>query len=161
MCIFSTFVGMIKLQLNFLHIRLDLTRQRRRLTWQATPSSNCEVVSSAVMKNDDLSIDNDTARLFIDNDHLVFRVTISVVSDWCILEFITPSNTEGTVYHYTLLRANYMLWSSYILIEDNMATDTRTKPPALTLHTRESGQLEFGVKDLYSYCRWPIVERIT
>jgi len=24
---------MIKLQLNFLHITLDLTRQRRRLTW--------------------------------------------------------------------------------------------------------------------------------
>jgi len=74
-------VGMIKLQLNFLHVRLDLTRQRRRLTWQATLSSNCEVVSSAVMKNDDLSIDIDTAGLFIDNDHLVFKVTISVVSD--------------------------------------------------------------------------------
>jgi len=72
---------MIKLQLNFLHVRLDLTRQRWRLTWQATPSPNREVVSLAVMKIDGLAIDNDTARLFIDNDHLVFRVTISVVSD--------------------------------------------------------------------------------
>jgi hypothetical protein len=72
---------MIKLQLKFLHVSLDLTRQRRRLTLQATPSSNREVVSSAVMKTDGLSIDSDTARLLIDNDHLIFRVAISVVSD--------------------------------------------------------------------------------
>jgi len=56
-------VGMIKLQFNFLHIRLDLTRQRRRLTWQATPSSIREVVSLALMKTDGLAIDSDTARL--------------------------------------------------------------------------------------------------
>jgi len=111
---------MIKLQLNCLHIRLDLTRQRRRLTWLATPSSIREVVSSAVKKADGLSIDNDTARLFIDNDHLLFRVTISVVSAWRILELITPSNTEGTAHHCTLLRANYILWNSYLLIEDNV-----------------------------------------
>jgi hypothetical protein len=36
-------------------------------------------------------------------------VAISVVSDWRILEFITPSNTESTAYHYTLLRAKYIL----------------------------------------------------
>jgi hypothetical protein len=32
---------------------------------------------------------------------MVFRVTISVVSDWRSLEFITPSKTEYTAYHYT------------------------------------------------------------
>jgi hypothetical protein len=74
-------VGVTKLKINFLQIRLELTRQRRCLKWQATPSPNREMVSLAVMKTDGLAIDHDTARLFIDNDHMVFRVTISVVSD--------------------------------------------------------------------------------
>lgn len=50
-------VYMIKLQINFLHIRLDLIRQRRRLTWQVTPSPNREMVSLAVMKTDGLAIE--------------------------------------------------------------------------------------------------------
>ena len=63
---------------NFLHCRLELNGHRRRLTWEATPRSIHEGVSSAIMNSDCLVFDTSIAQLFADNGNLGINVTISM-----------------------------------------------------------------------------------
>ena len=58
--------------------RLELNGQRRRLTWEATPRSIHEGVSSAIMNSDCLVFDTSIAQLFADNGNLGINVTISM-----------------------------------------------------------------------------------
>ena len=95
------------LKMNFLHIRLELNGQRRRLTWEATPRSIHEGVSSAIMNSDCLVFDTSIAQLFADNGNLGINVTISMVWRWCAVEFITASVIkEGTTYWYAVTNEN-------------------------------------------------------
>ena len=57
--------------------RLELNGHRRRLTWEATPRSIHEGVSSAIMNSDCLVFDTSIANLFADNGNLGINVTIS------------------------------------------------------------------------------------
>ena len=58
--------------------RLELNGQRRRLTWEATPRSIHEGVSSAILNSDCLVFDTSIAQLFADNGNLGINVTISM-----------------------------------------------------------------------------------
>ena len=58
--------------------RLELNGHRRRLTWEATPRSIHEGVSSAIMNSDCLVFDTSIAQLFADNGNLGINVTISM-----------------------------------------------------------------------------------
>ncbi|KAF0295642.1 E3 ubiquitin-protein ligase SIAH1 [Amphibalanus amphitrite] len=58
--------------------RLELNGHRRRLTWEATPRSIHEGVSSAILKSDCLVFDTSIAQLFADNGNLGINVTISM-----------------------------------------------------------------------------------
>ena len=99
------------LKINFLHIRLELNGQRRRLTWEATPRSIHEGVSSAIMNSDCLVFDTSIAQLFADNGNLGINVTISMVWRWCAVEFITASGIkEGTTYWYAVTNENSVFW---------------------------------------------------
>ncbi|GFG32334.1 hypothetical protein Cfor_02729 [Coptotermes formosanus] len=59
--------------------RLELNGQRRRLTWEATPSSIRERVSSATINSDCLVFETSIAQLLADNDNLSINVTIYMV----------------------------------------------------------------------------------
>lgn len=59
--------------------RLELNRNRRRLTWEATPRSIHEGIASAIVSSDCLVFDTAVAQLFADNGNLGINVTISVV----------------------------------------------------------------------------------
>ena len=63
--------------MNF-NFRLELNGHRRRLTWEATPRSIHEGVSSAIMNSDCLVFDTTIAQLFADNGNLGINVTISM-----------------------------------------------------------------------------------
>ncbi|PNF17171.1 hypothetical protein B7P43_G09083 [Cryptotermes secundus] len=71
-------IGSRKQAENFAY-RLELNGQRRRLTWEATPRSIHEGVSSAIMNSDCLVFDTSIAQLFADNGNLGINVTISMV----------------------------------------------------------------------------------
>jgi hypothetical protein len=58
--------------------RLELNGHRRRLTWEATPRSIHEGVSSAILNSDCLVFDTSIAQLFADNGNLGINVTISM-----------------------------------------------------------------------------------
>ena len=62
----------------FTCFRLELNGHRRRLTWEATPRSIHEGVSSAIMNSDCLVFDTTIAQLFADNGNLGINVTISM-----------------------------------------------------------------------------------
>lgn len=70
-------IGTRKQAENFAY-RLELNGQRRRLTWEATPRSIHEGVSSAIMNSDCLVFDTSIAQLFADNGNLGINVTISM-----------------------------------------------------------------------------------
>lgn len=56
--------------------RLELSTQRRRLCWEATPRSIHEGVSQAIAQSDCLAFDTNTAQLFAENGNLGINVTI-------------------------------------------------------------------------------------
>lgn len=58
--------------------RLELSGHRRRLTWEATPRSIHEGVSSAILNSDCLVFDTSIAQLFAENGNLGINVTISM-----------------------------------------------------------------------------------
>jgi len=70
-------IGTRKQAENFAY-RLELNGHRRRLTWEATPRSIHEGVSSAIMNSDCLVFDTSIAQLFADNGNLGINVTISM-----------------------------------------------------------------------------------
>lgn len=70
-------IGTRKQAENFAY-RLELNGHRRRLTWEATPRSIHEGVSSAIMNSDCLVFDTTIAQLFADNGNLGINVTISM-----------------------------------------------------------------------------------
>lgn len=57
--------------------RLELNGHRRRLTWEATPRSIHEGVSSAIQNSDCLVFDTAVAQMFSENGNLGINVTIS------------------------------------------------------------------------------------
>ncbi|CAH0773548.1 unnamed protein product [Bemisia tabaci] len=57
--------------------RLELNSRRRRLSWEATPRSIHEGVSSAIVNSDCLVFDTNIAQLFAENGNLGINVTIS------------------------------------------------------------------------------------
>lgn len=61
---------------NFIY-RLELSAQRRRLTWEATPHSIHEGIQAAISSSDCLEFDTTKAQLFADNGNLGINVTIS------------------------------------------------------------------------------------
>ena len=67
-----------KLSVSYIMNRLELNGHRRRLTWEATPRSIHEGVSSAIMNSDCLVFDTSIAQLFADNGNLGINVTISM-----------------------------------------------------------------------------------
>ena len=72
---FETFL----IDYNFVLVfRLELNGHRRRLTWEATPRSIHEGVSSAILNSDCLVFDTSIAQLFADNGNLGINVTISM-----------------------------------------------------------------------------------
>jgi E3 ubiquitin-protein ligase SIAH1 len=71
-------VGSRKQAENFAY-RLELKSQRRRVTWEATPRSIHEGVSSAIMNSDCLVLNAFTAQHFADKGRLFFDVSISMV----------------------------------------------------------------------------------
>jgi len=70
-------IGTRKQAENFAY-RLELNGHRRRLTWEATPRSIHEGVSSAILNSDCLVFDTSIALLFADNGNLGINVTISM-----------------------------------------------------------------------------------
>ncbi|CAG5112382.1 Oidioi.mRNA.OKI2018_I69.chr2.g6602.t1.cds [Oikopleura dioica] len=60
--------------------RLELNGHRRRLTWEATPRSIHEGVSSAIQNSDCLVFDTAVAQMFSENGNLGINVTISLTS---------------------------------------------------------------------------------
>jgi len=70
-------IGTRKQAENFAY-RLELSGHRRRLTWEATPRSIHEGVSSAILNSDCLVFDTSIAQLFADNGNLGINVTISM-----------------------------------------------------------------------------------
>jgi len=72
-------IGTQKQAENF-KIRLELNGNRRRLTWEATPRSIHECVSSVIMNSDCLVFDTTIAQLFAaDNGKLGINVVISTI----------------------------------------------------------------------------------
>ena len=59
--------------------RLEINGDRRRLTWEATPISIYEGISSAFYRSDCLKFDDSTAQNFAEKGNLPLNVTISVV----------------------------------------------------------------------------------
>ena len=59
--------------------RLELNGDRCRLTWEATPISIYEGVSSAFYRSDCLKFDDSTAQNFVEKGNLPLNVAISVV----------------------------------------------------------------------------------
>ena len=68
----------MRINMFFTCFRLELNGHRRRLTWEATPRSIHEGVSSAIMNSDCLVFDTTIAQLFADNGNLGINVTISM-----------------------------------------------------------------------------------
>lgn len=62
--------------------RLELNGPKRRLTWEATPRSIHEGVSSAITKSDCLVFDSATAHMFAENGNLGINVTVSMCNSW-------------------------------------------------------------------------------
>jgi E3 ubiquitin-protein ligase SIAH1 len=65
--------------------RLELKRQRRCVTWEATPRSIHEKVATIITNSDCLGFEARTAQLFADDGYLCIRVSISVVCDTGLL----------------------------------------------------------------------------
>lgn len=59
--------------------RLELTCNRKRLAWEATPRSIHDGISVAIQQSDCLSFDAPTAQCFSENGNLGINVTISMV----------------------------------------------------------------------------------
>ncbi|XP_003797551.1 E3 ubiquitin-protein ligase Siah1-like [Otolemur garnettii] len=57
--------------------QLEVKGDRRRLTWRATPRSIREGIETAMMSNDCLVFDTNTAQLFAENNELSITVTIA------------------------------------------------------------------------------------
>jgi len=55
-----------------------LNGPKRRLTWEATPRSIHEGVSSAIMNSDCLVFDSAIAHMFADSGNLGINVTVSM-----------------------------------------------------------------------------------
>ena len=72
------FLNSAYINVSILNNRLELNGHRRRLTWEATPRSIHEGVSSAIMNSDCLVFDTSIAQLFADNGNLGINVTISM-----------------------------------------------------------------------------------
>ncbi|XP_002127743.2 E3 ubiquitin-protein ligase SIAH1B [Ciona intestinalis] len=70
-------IGTRKQAENFAY-RLELNGPKRRLTWEATPRSIHEGVSSAIMNSDCLVFDSAIAHMFADNGNLGINVTVSM-----------------------------------------------------------------------------------
>jgi len=71
-------IGTKKQAENFIY-RLELNGVKRRLTWEATPRSVHDGVSSAVSASDCLVFDNNVARLFADpSGNLSINVTVTI-----------------------------------------------------------------------------------
>ena len=70
-------LGFNKLR-NFLS--LELSNNRRRLCWEATPRSIHEGVAQAISQSDCLSFDTNHAQLFAENGNLGINVTIQHVN---------------------------------------------------------------------------------
>ncbi|XP_071441311.1 E3 ubiquitin-protein ligase Siah1-like isoform X1 [Hetaerina americana] len=70
-------IGSRKEAENFAY-RLELNGHKRRLTWEATPRSIHEGVSSAILNSDCLVFDTSMAKLFADNGNLGINVTVSM-----------------------------------------------------------------------------------
>ncbi|XP_059469160.1 E3 ubiquitin-protein ligase Siah1-like isoform X2 [Neocloeon triangulifer] len=73
-------IGSRKQAENFAY-RLELNGMRRRLTYEATPRSIHEGVSTAIHNSDCLVFDPSIAQLFSDNGNLGINVTISTVTN--------------------------------------------------------------------------------
>ncbi|EGT33894.1 hypothetical protein CAEBREN_31489 [Caenorhabditis brenneri] len=61
---------------NFVY-RLELSANRRRMSWEATPRSIHEGVAFAIQQSDCLAFDTNAAQLFAENGNLGINVTIS------------------------------------------------------------------------------------
>ncbi|EFO92221.1 CRE-SIAH-1 protein [Caenorhabditis remanei] len=61
---------------NFVY-RLELSANRRRMSWEATPRSIHEGVAFAIQQSDCLAFDTSAAQLFAENGNLGINVTIS------------------------------------------------------------------------------------
>ncbi|CAD6195424.1 unnamed protein product [Caenorhabditis auriculariae] len=61
--------------------RLELSTQRRRMAWEATPRSIHEGVAYAIQQSDCLAFDTNAAQLFAENGNLGINVTISSVEN--------------------------------------------------------------------------------
>lgn len=71
-------IGSRKQADNFVY-RLELNGLKRRLTWEATPRSVHDGVSSAVSTSDCLVFDNNIARIFADaSGNLSINVTVTI-----------------------------------------------------------------------------------
>lgn len=70
-------IGTRKQADNFAY-RLELNGPKRRLTWEATPRSIHEGVSSAITKSDCLVFDSAIAHMFAENGNLGINVTVSM-----------------------------------------------------------------------------------
>lgn len=62
--------------------RLELTGQRRRMTWEATTRSIHEGISSAIAKSDCLVFDSGVGGHFSESGNLGINVTISMVGQY-------------------------------------------------------------------------------
>jgi len=72
-------IGTKKEAENFVY-RLELSNNRRRLCWEATPRSIHEGVASAISQSDCLAFDTNHAQLFAENGNLGINVTIQNVN---------------------------------------------------------------------------------
>ncbi|CAI5449504.1 unnamed protein product [Caenorhabditis angaria] len=90
---------------NFMY-RLELSTQRRRMCWEATPRSIHEGVAYAIQQSDCLAFDTNAAQLFSENGNLGINVTISRVDgnarDECQPNLLRPTNTSITSRRYRL-----------------------------------------------------------
>lgn len=69
-------IGTRKQSENYMY-RLELTTQRRRFSWEASPRSIHEGVAHAISQSDCMAFDTQTAQLFAENGNLGINVTIS------------------------------------------------------------------------------------
>uniref|UniRef100_A0A1I7V4Q3 E3 ubiquitin-protein ligase n=1 Tax=Caenorhabditis tropicalis TaxID=1561998 RepID=A0A1I7V4Q3_9PELO len=69
-------IGSKKEAENFVY-RLELSANRRRMSWEATPRSIHEGVAFAIQQSDCLAFDTNAAQLFAENGNLGINVTIS------------------------------------------------------------------------------------
>lgn len=73
---FVRMIGTRKQCGNFAY-RLELNGPKRRLTWESTPKSIHEKISTAISNSDCLILDTNTAQFFVDDNNLEINVTIT------------------------------------------------------------------------------------